>query len=622
MQIKNTDHEWYRNRLAGMLGWIVLVFTILFGRLFYLTVIEGTEYRRLSENNCIRLQRIDAPRGLIFDRRGVLLVDNRPSYDIALIPKDARPVANTLARLASHLELPPGEIEGLMDAKPRTPAYKPVVISEDVNRDELAVVMAHSYELPGVVVNVKPRRQYLTQQFAAHILGYLGEIGPDELDSGKYPDLRGGDAIGKFGAEKTFDHFLRGEKGGQQVEVNAAGQVVRVLQTVDFKPGYNIYLTIDADLQQRAEMLLDGVAGAVVAMDPNNGNILALASSPTFDQNAFVSGLSKSVWSHLQTHPLRPMQNRAIQGEYPPGSTYKIITALAGLEEGVCDESTTVYCPGFYRYGDRTYRCWKKGGHGNVNMRMAIERSCDVYFYQVGQKLGVDRLAWYAKAAGLGTATGIDLDHESPGLIPGTLWKRKRYGKPWMGGETLSVAIGQGYNLTTPIQLAGMISAVASEGKRYAPAIVARIETAQGEGVFRAQPRKLSALPVKARNLKIIQDGLDMVVQGKRGTARGYRLADIAYGGKTGTSQVFSHKRGDPRREAERPYHLRPHALFVAYAPLENPQIAVAVIVEHGEHGSGAAAPLAREMIRTYLITRSTPDGLMAHHESANDESF
>jgi len=602
-----------------MLGWISLVFAVLFGRLFYLTVIEGTELRRLSENNCIRLQRIDAPRGLIFDRNGKLLVDNRPSYDVAVIPKDAHPLDETLEKLAGHLELPVEELREKSKTKRRPPAYKPVVISEDVDRDTLAVVAAHGFELPGVVVQVKPRRQYLTHQSAAHILGYLGEINARELKSGKFPNLRSGDSIGKFGTEKTFDHFLRGERGGRQVEVNAAGQVVRVLQTVDFKPGYNIYLAMDADLQRRAEMLLEGVAGAVVAMDPNNGRILALASSPTFDQNAFVSGLSRAVWTHLQTHPLRPMQNRAIQGEYPPGSTYKIITALAALEEGVCDETTTTFCPGFLRYGDRTYRCWKRGGHGHVNVRMALERSCDVFFYQMGQKLGVERLAWYAKAAGLGTLSGIDLDHESPGLVPGNIWKQKRFGKPWMGGETLSVAIGQGYNLTTPIQLAGMITAIANGGTRYAPSIVSRIETAQGGRVFTAESRILGTLPVKARNLQIVREGLSLVVQGKRGTARGYRLPEMAYSGKTGTSQVFSHKRGEPRRDDEKPYHLRPHAWFVAFAPNENPRIAVAVVVEHGEHGSGAAAPVAREIIRTYLKTGKTAPGLMAGIPSENN---
>ncbi|MGB5986348.1 MAG: penicillin-binding protein 2 [Desulfobacterales bacterium] len=612
MQIKHSDHEWYRVRLAGMLGWIVLVFAILLGRLFYLTAIEGTEYRRLSENNCIRLQRVDAPRGLIFDRRGRLLVDNRPSYDVALIPKDAQPLDGTLNKLARHLALPFDDVRAVAETERHSPAYKPVVIREDVDRNALAVVTAHGFELPGVVVQVKPRRQYLTHRSAAHILGYLGEINARELESGKFPDLRSGDTIGKFGTEKTFDNFLRGEKGGRQVEVNAAGQVVRVLQTVDFNPGYNIYLTLDAELQRRAEMLLEGVAGAAVAMDPNTGNILVLASSPTFDQNDFVSGLSQAVWTHLQTHPQRPMQNRAIQGEYPPGSTYKIITALAALEEGVCDESTTVFCPGFYRYGDRTYRCWKRGGHGHVNMRMALERSCDVYFYQMGQKLGVDRLAWYAKAAGLGAPSGIDLDHESEGLVPGTIWKQTRYGKPWMGGETLSVAIGQGYNLTTPIQLAGMMAAVANGGTRFAPAIVTKIETAQGERVFSAQPRQVGTLPVKARTLNIVREGLSLVVQGKRGTARGYRLPEIEYSGKTGTSQVFSHKRGDPRREVERPFHLRPHAWFVAYAPSDNPQIAVAVVVEHGEHGSSAAAPVAREVIRTFLAPKDDAPGLMA----------
>jgi penicillin-binding protein 2 len=374
-----------------------------------------------------------------------------------------------------------------------------------------------------------------------------------------------------------------------------------VLKTVAAKPGQNVHLTIDFRLQKKAESLLRGVAGAAVAMEPASGRILALASSPSFDQNYFVDGMSHEQWDLLISNPFRPMENKAIQGEYPPGSTYKIITAIAGLVEGVIDENTEVFCPGYYRFGNRVYRCWKKGGHGRVKIIKAIAESCDVYFYQVGDLLGVDRLAWYAKAAGLGSSTGIRLDKEADGLIPTAAWKKKRTGVVWQKGETLSVAIGQGFNLATPLQIASMIAAIANGGTRYKPIILDSIKTADGRLVYQNEPQVMGKIPLTERALKLVRKGLWEVVNSDRGTARGSRLADIYFSGKTGTSQVISRKKDDTRPENERPAHLRPHAWFVAYAPSDAPQIAIAVLIEHGEHGSGAAAPIAREMIKTYL---------------------
>jgi penicillin-binding protein 2 len=295
------------------------------------------------------------------------------------------------------------------------------------------------------------------------------------------------------------------------------------------------------------------------------------------------------------------MSNRAIQGEYPPGSTYKIITALAGLEEGVIDEKTILNCPGYYRFGNRVYRDWKKGGHGKVDIIKAVEESCDVFFYQVGQRLGVDRLAWYAKAFGLGTPTGINLDQEAHGLIPTAAWKKKRTGVPWQGGETLSIAIGQGFNLATPLQMAVLVAAVANGGNRYRPMILDRIKSVDGQIIQKNEPKLIGKLPVSPFNLDLVKLGLWKVVNGENGTARGSRLADIDISGKTGTSQVISRKEGEMLPEEDMPVHLRAHAWFVAYAPSENPSIAVAVVVEHGEHGSGTAAPIAKEMIKTYL---------------------
>ena len=422
--LKTADAEWFRQRVTGVMVCVLAAFAILLLRLIYIQVLRGEEYRLLSLNNRIRLQSIDPPRGLIYDRNGHVLVENRPSFDVDITMKDAGNVEETVKKVAKHLNVSHEELMLKLTSSKGISAYKPILLKQDIGRNALASIEAHKYDLPGIAVNVKLRRHYLNVQDAAHLIGYLSEISPEELAAQKYPGRRRGDFIGKFGAEKAYENYLRGTRGGRQVEVNANGRVVRVLKTVAAKPGQNIHLTIDFKLQKKAESLLRGVAGAAVAMDPASGRILALASSPSFDQNYFVDGMSHEQWDSLISNPFRPMENKAIQGEYPPGSTYKIITAIAGLVEGVIDENTEVFCPGHYRFGNRVYRCWKRGGHGKVKIVKAIAESCDVYFYQVGDLLGVDRLAWYAKAAGLGASTGIRLDKEARGLIPTAAWKK------------------------------------------------------------------------------------------------------------------------------------------------------------------------------------------------------
>ena len=601
--LKTADSDWYNQRLTGPFYFIIAAFLLLFVRLFYLQIVEGEEYRRLSENNCIRLQSIDSPRGLLFDRNGILLVDNRPSFDLGIILKDARPVRSTIAKLSKYINIPEEELMAAIKPK-RGLLYKPILLKQDIGRDMLAVVEAHRFDLPGIVVNVTPLRHYMSTKSAAHLIGYLSEINADELKSGKYTGCRGGDFIGRFGVEKACENFLRGKRGGRQVEVNSAGQVVRILKTVDAKAGYNVYLTIDHKLQLRTEELLDGKAGAAVAMDPETGDVLAMASSPSFDQNLFVSGMSHKEWDALISNPLRPMENKAVQGEYPPASTYKIITAIAGLEEGVIDEATRFHCIGHYKYGDRGYRCWKRSGHGSVNLIKALAESCDVFFYHTGLKLGVDRIAWYAKACGLGSRTGIDLDHEAKGLVPTAAWKKCRTGVKWQSGETLSIAIGQGYNLATPVQMLVLISAIANGGIRLKPLIVKTVETPEGKIVKKSKSQITGKLPVSSRILELVRKGLWEAVNSRTGTAwSAARLEHIEICGKTGTAQLVSRKKNSTSGESKLSDNLKPHAWFVAYAPYDNPKIAIAVIVEHGEHGSSAAAPIASEMIKTYLGT-------------------
>jgi len=610
----------------------ITAMVILFVRLFYIQAIQGEEFRRLSKTNRIRLQMSEAPRGIIFDRGGKVLVDNQPSFNLYITPKDANPVNQTLKKLSHYIDLSEkivrsalkeNETDALygltyddldcyaglsgkyfrsvLDKKKTGAPYKKVLLRQSIGRNLLAVIEAHRYDLPGANIEIKTRRQYFNSQGAAHLVGYLGEINPDDLKK-KEKNYKRGDLIGKFGVEKKMDSYLRAGHIQTLVEVNAIGQIIREIEN---KPdnksvGDNITLTIDETLQKKAESLLSNKSGSVVALEPDSGRVLALVNAPAFDQNAFVGGVPYKYWRKLMSDPARPMQNKAIQGLYPPASTYKIVTAIAGLQEGVINRHSTFFCPGYFNYGGRTFRCWKKGGHGTLNVMQAIEQSCDVFFYHVGLRLGVDRIAKYAKSGGLGARTGIDLDHESPGLIPTAQWKKKKTGVKWQRGETLSIAIGQGYNLTTPLQMAVFMATVANGGTRYKPLIISEIRSAEDQIVKKFEKEVAGRLPVSTENIAIVRQGLWDVVNGERGTARAYKIKGIEMVGKTGTAQVFSRQKGSDYSD-DLPDHLKAHAWFVAYAPAEKPKIAVAVMVEHGEHGSSAAAPIASELIKAYL---------------------
>jgi penicillin-binding protein 2 len=610
--IRTGDRDWYKKRLNGGILCVIAAFSVLMARLFHLQVIEGEEYQRLSMHNCIRLRTVPASRGLIFDRHGELMVDNRPSFNLLMVLRDAAPVDETLHKLAIYAAIPEEELKAAIGQGRGQNPYKPVVLKEDISRDVLAAIEVNQYDLPGVTVDPEPKRFYVRGTGAAHLLGYIGEVSAGELaDESSRGDLAPGDLVGKSGLERSMDRILRGKPGGHQVEVSATGQVVKVMQSVPAEPGLNLFLTIDHDLQAKAETLMHGLTGAVVAMTPSTGEVLALVSSPAFNPNDFVGGLDTAIWEEMLLNPHGPLENRAIKGEYPPASTYKIVTAIAGLEEGVIDEETEVFCPGYYEFGNRVFRCWKRGGHGTVNVVSAISRSCDVFFYQVGEKLGVDRMARYALGSGLGRATGIQLEREADGLIPTSSWKMARFGLPWAEGENLPIAIGQGYNLTTPLQMACLISAVGNNGRIPSPTIVQRIEDAHGQvqasSPGSAPDAEARMLPVSQKTLDLVREGLWRVVQGPKGTARGSKIEGIEFCGKTGTGQVIGRERGEENQDVDLPAHLMPHAWFVAYAPAESPRIAVAVIVENGEHGSSTAAPIARELIRMHMLPKSVP---------------
>ncbi|MBF0199864.1 MAG: penicillin-binding protein 2 [Desulfamplus sp.] len=600
--MKSPDREWLKKRLGGSALIMMVAFSTLMIRFVYLQIIEGDEYRRLSQNNCIRLQSIPASRGMIYDRSGILLVDNRPSFDLKIVLKDARPMDRTLENLSRLTAIPMEEFLDKIESAPKGSVYKPLILKKNITRDQLAVVEARGFDIPGVFVDVEPRRNYIYKNSAAHAIGYLGEINEKEIRSGRYPDVRSGDSIGRYGAEKSYEELLRGKRGGSQVEVDARGRLVRVIDTVDPIPGKDIHLTIHALLQQRAEELMEGKAGALVAMEPFSGEILAMVSTPAFDPNDFIGGISIDKWNLLMANPDNPMSNKAIQGEYPPASTYKMVTAIAALEEGVADRSTTRFCPGHYKYGNRVYRCWKKWGHGKVDVLDALEKSCDVFFYRAGEDLGVDAIAQYARGCGLGKPTMIDLDNERPGLIPTSSWKKRRFGKPWQGGETLSIAIGQGFNLATPLQMAVFTAAIGNGGTIYRPRILKSVRNVlEKEGMEYVAPEISGGLPAGRETLNLIRQGMVNVVESDRGTARGIRINGVPMAGKTGTAQVFSLTKAHRESNLPLPPHLRDHAWFVCYAPADNPVIAVSVIIEHGEHGSTAAAPVAGAVVRAWL---------------------
>jgi penicillin-binding protein 2 len=475
-----------------------------------------------------------------------------------------------------------------------------MVLGRDVDWSEVVAVETHQLDLPGVTLRVRPRRSYADGPMAAHVLGYLGEINQRQLKTLKERGYVVGDEIGQYGLERRWEELLRGQSGGQQVEVDALGRRMRVLHEVTDVPGYTVHLTLDRELQATAYEALKGKEGTLVAIDVNSGAILALASTPAFDPNIFARGIKSEEWNGLIKDQLRPLSNRATQGQYPPGSTFKIIMAIAGLEEGVVQPESYIQDPGFFFFGNRQFRDWKKGGHGAVNLHKAIVESCDTYFYQLGPKLGVDRIAKWARAFGLGQKTGIALDDEKSGTIPDTEWKRKRYRQPWFPGETVSVAIGQGYVTVTPLQLANMMAAVANGGKLYRPYLVSKVESLDGATVRDYGPELIRTIEMKPDTIARVQRALADVVQGPGGTGGAARSSVVQIAGKTGTAQVIEMKGGYVKTE-HLSYFNRDHAWFVSFAPVEKPQVAIAVLVEHGGHGGEAAAPMAKKVFEKFM---------------------
>ena len=593
--------EVFNRRFKKVTALIVLVFAVLILRLWFIQIVNGPKYRVQSENNRIHLRDILPFRGMIFDRHGELLVDNRPSYDLYVLPEEIQGRKGVFDRLAGLIELDPAMAEQKVRRLSRGYSFKPILIKANMPRKELVLVETNLFNLPGIMIQVRPQRHYIYDTFGSHVIGYLGEISETELNSGNYPANKSGDFIGKFGVEGKYQKFLNGFRGGEQVEVDAAGRRLQVLSRQAPIPGYNVSLTIDKDLQLLAEAQLHEKKGAIVALNPKNGEILAMASSPAFDPNLFVGGIEKAEWNRILYSEDHPLQNRAVSGQYPPGSVFKIVVALAGLEEGILDPEEETVCYGRIRVGRRLYNCWRKHGHGRVNFHKALVQSCDVYFYRLGRRLGVDKIAHYAKMLGLGSRSGFDLGFERPGLIPTTQWKLKRWGVPWQAGETLSTAIGQSFVLATPLQMVRMVAAIFNGGRVYEPRIIRWIGK-DDKLVYTSTPKLTAEIMVNPENLALIKEGLIGVVNEPHGTGGRARVKGITVAGKTGTAQIVNlETEKDLVTDGEIPEEFKDHAWFVAVAPAEDPQLALAIVVEHGGHGGSAAAPIAREMIVAYL---------------------
>ena len=596
---------------------VSIAFLLLIGRLFFLQIIQGERFTYLAENNRIRLKKIPGTRGMVFDRKGQLLIDSRPSFDLLFVPEDAKEPETTLRRLAGFLERDEGELLGLLEENKGRPPFEEMVLGRDIDWRTLVAVETHQLDLPGVTLRIRPRRSYLLNSMAAHLLGYMGEIGPKQLKAQKEKGYGMGDEIGQFGLERRWEELLRGRTGGQQVEVDALGRRVRVLHEVEDVPGHSVFLTLDRDLQETAYEALQGKEGAIVALEVNSGAILTLVSTPAFDPNIFARGVTGEEWRALGQDRMHPLNNRAIQGQYPPGSTFKIVLAIAALEEKVIDPETPLQCHGSMAFGNRVFRDWKKQGHGAVDLHKGIVQSCDVYFYQLGQRIGIDRIAKYARALGLGEKTGIALHDEKPGLIPDTEWKMRRFGQPWFPGETPSASIGQGYVNVTPLQMANLMATVANGGTRYRPWFVRRVESLDGTLIREYGPEKIRSLELKENTLKHVRGALADAVNSGSGTGGHAKSNMVAIAGKTGTAQV-AEMRGAYVKSEQLSYLIRDHAWFVAYAPAENPVIAIAALVEHGGHGGTAAAPMAKKVIEKYFsLQNNPPDSRQAGRQGA-----
>jgi len=584
-----------QRRLLFMRLCVVFIFAVLLIRVWYIQIVKGEEYALLAEQNRVRMVYLKPPRGLIYDRHHNLLANNIPSFNLYVVLNDVGDKERLVDDLSGLIHANVDDMRGIIESHQRS--RFPVKLKEGLTLKQAAAIESNLAQLPGVVIQAETERSYPQGNVAAHVIGYVGEVSAQGLKKDEFQNLGPGSVVGKYGVELQYDQIVRGSVGQKTIEVDARGHEQRVIRIKEPIPGDDLYLTIDLPLQRFAEDLLGDLAGVIVALDPRNGDVLVLASHPTFDSNALTRGLTVARWDKIRNDPRKPMTNRATQGHYPPGSVFKIVMAAAGLESGYISSSTSVECNGSFRMGNRVFKDWRKEGHGFVDLHKGLVHSCDIYFYTLGRELGIDQIAHYAEWFGLGSRTGIDLPVENPGILPSREWKENTIGQPWYPGETISVAIGQGYVTVTPLQMAVLVGTIANNGVQYQPRLLKQIRK-RDEGIDVAlEPSRLSTLELQDETLLALQSALrDVVV---RGTGRRAQLQNVAVSGKTGTAQVVSLDKiidGD-----EVPQSLRDHSWFVAYAPSDAPEIAISVIVEHMGHGGAVAAPMARKVIEKYL---------------------
>ncbi|MDP6817574.1 MAG: penicillin-binding protein 2 [Alphaproteobacteria bacterium] len=601
MQGETGRAKLFTRRAVILGGAQTLLLAGLAGRMYQLQVLESDRYKTLADDNRINMQLLPPPRGRIFDRFGQPLAVNQLNYRLVIVPEQAGDLERSLDGLGVLIPIEARERERILREAQRKRKFVPITVRENLTWEEVSRIEVNAPDLPGTMIDVGQTRHYLAGEEAAHIIGYVGAVSEKELEGDPVLALPGF-RIGKNGAEKIFETALRGKAGSRQVEVNAYGRIIRELRRNEGQPGDDHILTIDMGLQEYTNARISHESAAAVVVDVHSGEVLALVSSPSFNPNSFTTGISQTEWNALMANPRFPLTNKAISGQYSPGSTFKMMVALTALDGGIVNPSQEVFCPGHMELGNRRFHCWKRGGHGRMNMNSGITQSCDVYFYEVSKRVGVDAIAKMARRFGMGEKSGIELPSERKGLVPTRDWKLAVHGVPWQKGETLIIGIGQGFLLTTPLQLAVMTARIANGGIAVRPKLVRETQR-----VGRRLPDSREPFPsmgLSAVHLAIVQKGMSDVTNSLRGTAYRARIEEpgMAMAGKTGSVQVkritkAERERG-VRKNEDREWKDRDHALFVGYAPVDSPRYAVSVVVEHGGGGSKAAAPIARDILR------------------------
>ncbi len=565
-------------------------FVGLLGQLWYLQVLEGGRLQELSEKNRIRIRPAAAPRGILFDRNGLALVDNRPAFTLSLIPREMEDRDTVLARLSVLLKIPLAELEESLDRVPPD-SIRAVRVRRGLSLEEVTTVEERKLELPGVLVEVEPQRVYPTSTFAAHLLGFVREVSDEQMKLGRY---RRGDMVGQSGLERVLDEYLRGRDGGERIEVDALGRPVQVMKREEPYPGAQVVTTVDRRIQEAAERAMAGRAGAVLVMDPRNGDVLAMTSSPAFPLDRFTGNLDREEWLRVVRDPMTPLMNRALQSQYAPGSLFKVIVTAAGLQGGSLTPMDRAYCNGEYHLGAWSFKDWKEGGHGHVDLRSALVQSCNIFFYQAGLKVGPDAIARYAQAFGLGAPSGIDLGSEKPGLVPFATSQRHRYGRGWQAGDTINMSIGQGQLLVTPMQVARMMAAIANGGILWKPRLVQRVERADGSLAYSASSKMTGRVDLSPVVWSFLRNALSGVVN-EGGTGAAARIPGVEIAGKTGTAQSVA--KSDSAKGQD-------HAWFASFAPAADPQYVVVVLVERGGRGGQVAAPIARQIYQSIFLEK------------------